>query len=383
MNENEDKEVGEEELEAEHRLHDILPEEVSYVDHAANRRRFLVVKNQQKAGGKNMGAENNQPAEKKGPIPTPVKEGILRVLTEVLERGVSLTNMIKEAEETADQMEAPLPSEYATEMKALAELLTGALGRYPSPVSGSANQTDKKDDGPEPKPAEQAAKGLGVKFADLAKQLAELSTQIESSEKVTAEEAEKVHSFMSDFAGVVDEVGAKPEPQNPEPDPEPKGDSEEDIEKRGHRFAGRRLNQFKDAMKALNDAMSAFAKILDGVEPSEEVESQDKGKKGKQADEKNKRIEEQTPQPPERKEGTELGNVGGGATGDGKQADNEPNPEMAKLMKRNEELAQRIAKLEAIPTAPASRPEDKPSDKDNPDNERTRPGTRQGGPWVW
>ena len=67
---------------AKFRLHDIIVEEVSLVDRAANKRRFLVVKR-----GKNM--TNTK---------TITKEGALGFLTQALEGLVDLVNTTKDAD---------------------------------------------------------------------------------------------------------------------------------------------------------------------------------------------------------------------------------------------------------------------------------------------
>lgn len=71
-------------------------------------------------------------------IPTPVKEAVLRALTEALERLMSVANRVKEAAETADQVETPLPDEVGAEVRAVAEVLRSVGERYPSPTAKAA-----------------------------------------------------------------------------------------------------------------------------------------------------------------------------------------------------------------------------------------------------
>ncbi len=175
-----------------HRLRDILVEEVSLVDRAANKRRFLVVKrsgdmadesnadtdvekakkkpaaaaseteDEQKRKKPASGDDEADDAEKarkpssddepddeetekakkppeeeetddgeKTPkrkqalaIPPPLKEAMLRMLTEALERLMALANRIKEATEPeGDDAEAGLPEDIGAELSAIAELL--------------------------------------------------------------------------------------------------------------------------------------------------------------------------------------------------------------------------------------------------------------------
>ena len=68
-------------------------------------------------------------------IPKPVKEAVLRALTEALERLMSVANQVKEAHETEEQMDAPVPDEVGAEVLAIAEVLRGVGERYPSPAT--------------------------------------------------------------------------------------------------------------------------------------------------------------------------------------------------------------------------------------------------------
>lgn len=201
-----------------HRLRDIVVEEVSLVDRAANKRRFLVVKRSADMADENASTElkpdgrggltarggdvekakkkpaapdmadeekrkkpgaddeeagdaekAKQPAEDdeegdddtekarkpaddeepddaaKTPrrkqaltLPTPVKEAMLRSLTEALERLMSVANRVKEASETDERLDAPVPDEVGAEVAAIAELLSGIGESYPSPKSKAA-----------------------------------------------------------------------------------------------------------------------------------------------------------------------------------------------------------------------------------------------------
>ena len=113
------------------RLRDILVEEVSLVDRAANKRRFLVVKS-----GSTMSKTDEPESVAKVDLPKPVKEGLLRMLTEALERLVSVANLVRDANETEEQMQQPVPKSVGAEITKVCELLQGALEKYPSPVAG-------------------------------------------------------------------------------------------------------------------------------------------------------------------------------------------------------------------------------------------------------
>lgn len=175
-----------------HRLRDIVVEEVSLVDRAANQRRFLVVKRSaemaeesnasgeakpdardtiEKAKKKPTGAQGDETvAEEKAKKPVedeaddsedaqkasaskddaaednedndagkkkqrkqddgliiaaPVKEALLRTLTEALERLMALANSIKEATEPDEGDDATMPDDIGTELGAIAEMLSG------------------------------------------------------------------------------------------------------------------------------------------------------------------------------------------------------------------------------------------------------------------
>jgi len=163
--------------EATHRLSEILVEEVSLVDRAANKRHFLIVKRggamadeAQKDGGASVG-----PTAKQGEltIPTPVKEGLMRIVTEATERLVSVGNEVRGAQESAEQSAEPVPAELATEIKTISDLLRGALSRYPSPMSTEATEgaapTEKADG-----PVSQALRAVGETAVSLATRAAEM-----------------------------------------------------------------------------------------------------------------------------------------------------------------------------------------------------------------
>jgi hypothetical protein len=165
-----------------HRLRDIVVDEVSLVDRAANQRRFLVVKRSpdmadestasadgsgvEKAKKKPAGAEavDEEKARKKPAddeekdasdtekargaakdddeeeedaegeptkkarkqelvLAAPVKEALLRVLTDALERLMALANAIKEAAEPEDGDSGEMPKDVTSELEAIADLL--------------------------------------------------------------------------------------------------------------------------------------------------------------------------------------------------------------------------------------------------------------------
>lgn len=150
-------------------LLDIIAEEVSDVDRAANKRTYLVVKRRTDMKTKEpLGAELVEDAngnlttidKAKGDdeehdetkaasppdkekdaskqalvIPGPVKQALLRATTEALQRLMAVVNAIKAAEETDEKPDKPTPDSVARELRAVSDLLAGALERYPSPIA--------------------------------------------------------------------------------------------------------------------------------------------------------------------------------------------------------------------------------------------------------
>jgi len=161
-----------------HQLLDIIAEEVSDVDRAANRHSYLVVKRRtdmnttEQIGAevvedddgtltaidkakdndrdgdeeaKAAGRSDDEEEESKQAlvIPGRVKQALLRATTEALERLTSVAGAIKGAEETDEKLDKPTPDSVARELRAVSQLLAGALERYPSPVAkGDGGKTD-------------------------------------------------------------------------------------------------------------------------------------------------------------------------------------------------------------------------------------------------
>lgn len=155
-----------------YQLLDIIAEEVSDVDRAANKRTYLVVKRrtdmntQEELGAevvedddgtltaidKSQGDDDADDERKKaaGPekeedeekqalvIPGSVKQGLLRATTQALQRLMSIVNAIKGAKETDEKPDKPTPDSVARELRAVSEMLAAALHRYPSPVAKDA-----------------------------------------------------------------------------------------------------------------------------------------------------------------------------------------------------------------------------------------------------
>ena len=257
-----------------HELHDMLVEEVSLVDRAANKRRFLVVK--QEDGSVYMAeptelqpqpdgslettrfppswwppievqhkleeekleeekvespdAEDESEASKAAlSMPGPVKESCARALTEVVERASSLLNKVKAATATDEKSPTPIPPEVGAEAKAIAQLLVGITDRYPSPKARSAKEDNMTE----------------------------------------SEETSKVEDSVDETAAV------------------------QDVEKAGARMSKDRYNRFKQAVSLLNSVfgevsppIAAGMKAKAKAEPEEEEEKKAKDAKVKKADDR-------------------------------------------------------------------------------------------------
>jgi hypothetical protein len=98
---------------AKFRLNEILVEEVSLVDRAANKRRFLIVKQ----------AEGDDVSEL---ILTPdVKNTVISSLSDVLERITKFTSVINETKEDGESGASVLPAKLGAELKDVAKALNG------------------------------------------------------------------------------------------------------------------------------------------------------------------------------------------------------------------------------------------------------------------
>lgn len=158
-----------------HELVDIIAEEVSDVDRAANRRTYLVVKRSEdmddddtlgpelvedddgnltmfeKAEDDDEGDDDDDDEDAPAPrrarasgtaakkqaieLPAGVKPALLRALAEVLERLTAVVAAIKDAKETDERMERPMPDSVARELKGMQDQLAKLLDRYPARVS--------------------------------------------------------------------------------------------------------------------------------------------------------------------------------------------------------------------------------------------------------
>ncbi len=135
-----------------HELLDILVQEVSDVDRAANKRRYLTIKNEygaevvekddgsltvERSEHTDADEDNTQASgamKQNLTMPRQVKRALMRTAGEALERLMNVVNRVRDAEETTDSPKYPMPDVLAQEMRSVAGLLTAALERYPAPM---------------------------------------------------------------------------------------------------------------------------------------------------------------------------------------------------------------------------------------------------------
>lgn len=166
-----------------HRLLDILTQEVSLVNRAANRQRWLVRKGSEDMLEVNENADGtlsaqpatapedaaetvvdkapDAPVEKKVMLPDAIKQALMKACETFKIRLESLHGKLKEAEESE---EAEEPTAVFIELKNLAMLVGGLMSKYPAPVSGAKgkNEEAKAEGGPETsQPSDAEVAGVG------------------------------------------------------------------------------------------------------------------------------------------------------------------------------------------------------------------------------
>lgn len=250
-----------------HELSDINTEEVSIVDRAANKRRFIVVK---RDGRATMAAEltekedgtfeEAQPAAEKPAVdapasedvakqaitlPTPVKQTVVRALTEAGERLASALALAKAAKETDEKLPQPVPAALGKEVGAIATLLNSLVERYPSPKAKAADAAEVE------KAGARMAKDRYTRFKQavdmLASVLQELSPEPGPGTKQFGEDEEEERKKA---------VAAKP----PEDEKAKAAKPPEDEE--GKRAAARKADE---ALAALTGRVTELAKAVGSI----------------------------------------------------------------------------------------------------------------------
>lgn len=176
------------------RLHDMLVQEVSLVDRAANQRKFLLLKREEssmpapteltpdgnggfvsvetgvakdevtpeadaQAGGDGDGEQTKDgegdASVSKIEIDATVKQDVLRMLTEALESLMAIGQAVNEADEGGP--EGALPVELVDGLKSVGGLLGGIAERYTGEVSEESSEDDAGDGAPAAESEEQVA----------------------------------------------------------------------------------------------------------------------------------------------------------------------------------------------------------------------------------
>ena len=135
------------------RLEDIRPEEVSTVDRAANRRKFLVVKRDGDSGDGALQSDGNggfktpdgegAPAAKLEGLKMPgaVRSQVANAITESLERLAKVVTTVKDADEGGEQA---LPQALTKEISAVQAIVDGVTRRF---ATAAEEQKDEGDSG--------------------------------------------------------------------------------------------------------------------------------------------------------------------------------------------------------------------------------------------
>lgn len=197
------------------RLHDIIVEEVSLVDRAANKRRFLVVKR----SGPSCTTEGSSMK-----LATGSKENILASLAKAIESAVTLVNKVKDADEVTDVEKAESIDEEILSILENLQSASDTLEVKPVQLSAvSAVATDKLKaiatiissvaDADSPQALESMiAKLMEVSKAEGAashtlKQIGEVSMdlaeQVASGDDLSEETVEKISQLASSLNGLV------------------------------------------------------------------------------------------------------------------------------------------------------------------------------------
>ena len=224
-----------------HRLREIVAEEVSLVDRAANKRRFLLLKRdgmtepnavgaevtsdgeggltaattdegvekvegsgdggdsgetdkagedreqQGKAGHIDEEEERRRRGKQKLTIPGPVKTAITRTLTQASERLASVLEKVKAAETTDEQTSMPVPAEIGRELGQAMNLVRSVGEKYPSPSAKSAGEGDGDAEGTDvEKRGARMARARMSQLEGAVKMLSELVKELRNEQRTSS-----------------------------------------------------------------------------------------------------------------------------------------------------------------------------------------------------
>jgi hypothetical protein len=359
------------------RLHNIDVEEVSFVDRAANKRQFLIVK--------------REDAMNKIKLTATGRDNLLEKLTKALEDLVVVSDAVKDAEIVEEETPNEELAEKLASVNVIIKEVLGAdedpepappVEEDPEPVAQAA-ETDPPQEDPappaeeDPEPVAQAAQADPPPAADETPQenepISEPVTQADPAhvdldamsddEFFTAFEAAEAEigglgSEFSDkmrvLAQVIARIADAPDPVS--------------------------LNNIRREMIGAMKAAGAMVKAVP-VEEGGEVPTagdvadmfRELAKKVEGAEKRN--VEPQVPLP--NREPGDMGNVGQGPEEDGPAKDKQDG-ELGNILKSIKTLNEKVEKLSQVPQAPASRHED-PNKNNNTTHQRKRP---TGGKWV-
>ena len=116
---------------AQFRLREIIVDEVSLVDRAANKRRFLLIKRD--SSGDGMSDNNNSDSQNKGDgdsgfsLTSEAKNAVAAGLSEALAVAVEVANAVKAAEEVEDEKATMLPMDVGKQLRCAASKMLDVL----------------------------------------------------------------------------------------------------------------------------------------------------------------------------------------------------------------------------------------------------------------
>lgn len=307
---------------AEAMLRDIRPEELSFVDRAANRRQFLLVK--RGSGGTTMGDLKLQQT---------LRDETLRKLSDPLSRLAEAATKVKSAEVAEGDEGAALPSDLTGEVTAAAAELQKAFGGEPDALEKALGKLDadtRKAVAEQPvQKMPELVDGMS-ETADKMRVLGAVMMALGDAE--SPEQVQAIHDKVAEVLGGGGGAGDAPEPGDA-------ADPDKAAASGGQPQPAQAAGQQPGA-----DALSKLTATLDQL--ATKVDEIDKRTKG---------SGEPEPQP------THKG------SGQGEPTNQE-------VLKKIDALTEKVQKLEDTPQTPASRSE--PSGSAPRQNGRSTRGTR-------
>jgi len=235
------------------RLLGMVVQEVSLVDRAANKRKFLImkrdpmatanVKKDDTAGAPAMPGGDNQPSAEKLPaMQAQVKDALLAALTAAGEKLVNLATAVREADVSDAQVDPPVAASVTGEIGEIASMLQGLASQYggaatagdgkaaappagapaaPAKASGLPGVSEngaQDEQGEQKRDAEAVAKALAVlkahtqgkpmtlKAEDAATVLKALEPLEKAGRKMAKERLERFRKAMDLLAGILKEL---------------------------------------------------------------------------------------------------------------------------------------------------------------------------------